>query len=82
MKEAEKHNQRQQQQSSEAKQVGSCPGFLQIAIRLIGGFGGALNYWHHFANSGKEISLVSDPEDSVAMNFLKLMNGDPAFKVK
>ncbi|CDJ58618.1 citrate synthase, putative [Eimeria maxima] len=53
---------------------------VDIAIRLIGGFGGALNYWHHFANSGKEISLVSDPEDSVAMNFLKLMNGDPAFK--
>ncbi|CDI79696.1 citrate synthase, putative [Eimeria acervulina] len=56
--------------------------FLQsvlIAIRLIGCFGGALNYWYHFANSGKEISLASDPEDSVATNFLKLLNGDPAF---
>ncbi|CDI73737.1 citrate synthase, putative [Eimeria praecox] len=53
---------------------------VDIAIRLIGGFGGALNYWYHYANSGKEISLVSDPEDSVAKNFLKLMNGDPAFK--
>ncbi|CDJ53400.1 citrate synthase, putative [Eimeria brunetti] len=53
---------------------------VDIAIRLIGGFAGALNYWYHFANSGKEISLASDPEDSVAANFLKLLNGDPAFK--
>lgn len=56
--------------------------WLQIAIRLIGCFGGALNYWYHFANSGKEISLASDPEDSVATNFLKLLNGDPAFTVR
>ncbi|CDJ33809.1 Citrate synthase, related [Eimeria mitis] len=51
-----------------------------IAIRLIGGFPVALNYWYHFADSGKEISLASDPADSLATNFLKLMNGNPDFK--
>lgn len=53
---------------------------VDIAVRLIGGFAGALNYWHHFARTGKEISLRSNPEDSVAVNFLKLLHGDPAYK--
>ncbi|OEH74635.1 citrate synthase related protein [Cyclospora cayetanensis] len=53
---------------------------VEIALRLIGGFAGALNYWYHFSNSGKEISLQSNPEDSVAVNFLKLLHGDPEFK--
>ncbi|KAL8451739.1 hypothetical protein Emed_001901 [Eimeria media] len=51
-----------------------------IAVRLIGAYAGALNYWHHFATRGREISLQSHPEDSVAANFLKLLNGDPNFK--
>lgn len=53
---------------------------IDIAVRLIGSFGGALNYWHHFVTTGKRISLQSDPEDSVATNFLKLLKGDPFFK--
>lgn len=52
---------------------------VDIALRLIGGFAGALIYWHHFSTSGREVSLESKPEDSVAVNFLKLLKGDPSF---
>ncbi|CDJ64679.1 citrate synthase, putative [Eimeria necatrix] len=55
---------------------------VDIALRLIGCLPGALSYWFHYTNSGKEISLQSDPEDSVATNFLKLLHGDPSFKLE
>lgn len=53
---------------------------VDIALRLIGGFAGALNYWYHYSRTGRKISLQSNSEDSVAVNFLKLLNGDPSFR--
>lgn len=48
-------------------------GQLEVAIRLIAVFGPAICYWHHFANGGKRIETNTDPEDSIAENFLKLL---------
>ena len=44
----------------------------EITLRLIGMFGPALNYWYHFANSGLRIKTETNPNDTVAMNFMKL----------
>lgn len=41
-------------------------------MRLISVFGPALNYWYHFSHHGKRISTETLPEDTVAVNFLKL----------
>ena len=45
-----------------------------IAIRLTALFGPALLYWHHFHNSGIRIKTQTDPSDSIAENFLKLLS--------
>lgn len=46
---------------------------LECAIRLIGMFFPALMYWHHFSRSGIRIKTETNPDDSVAENFLKLL---------
>lgn len=46
---------------------------MAISIRLISVFGPALLYWWHFANSGLRIETETDPKDSIAENFLKLL---------
>eukprot|EP00331_Platyophrya_macrostoma_P033169 CAMPEP_0176450650 /NCGR_PEP_ID=MMETSP0127-20121128/27278_1 /TAXON_ID=938130 /ORGANISM="Platyophrya macrostoma, Strain WH" /LENGTH=387 /DNA_ID=CAMNT_0017838377 /DNA_START=20 /DNA_END=1183 /DNA_ORIENTATION=- len=45
----------------------------QISFRLIAMFGPALIYWYHFAHSGIRIETRTKPEDSVALNFMKLL---------
>ena len=45
----------------------------RIAIRLLGMFPTALLYWYHFVHSGKRIEVETDPNDTVAANFMKLM---------
>lgn len=35
-------------------------------------FGPALNYWYHFTKNGLRIKTETLPEDTIAMNFLKL----------
>lgn len=35
-------------------------------------FGPALLYWYHFTQNGLRIETVTKPEDTVAMNFMKL----------
>lgn len=47
---------------------------LDIAIRLIAVFGPALLYWYHFVNSGLRINTETDPNDSIAANFMKLLS--------
>lgn len=45
---------------------------FQITLRLLGMFGPALNYWYHYTKSGLRIKTETLPEDTIAMNFLKL----------
>lgn len=45
---------------------------FNIALRLISVFGPALIYWYHFSHSGKRIETETAPEDTIALNFLKL----------
>lgn len=46
----------------------------EIVIKLLGMMGPALIYWHHFAQSGIRLEKCqTDPKDSIAMNFLKLL---------
>lgn len=46
---------------------------LQIAMRLIAVFGPAICYWWHFSHHGKRIETMTDPKDSIAANFAKLI---------
>ena len=43
------------------------------ALDLVGSFGPALLYWHHFNSSGKRIITQTEASDSIAVNFLKLL---------
>jgi len=45
---------------------------INITLRLIGMFGPALIYWYHFTNSGLRIKTETCPNDTVAVNFMKL----------
>lgn len=45
---------------------------LDISLRLIALFGPALLYWYHFSRSGIRINGQTGPNDSIALNFLKL----------
>lgn len=47
---------------------------VAIGLRLIGVFGPMLLYWHHWVTSGTRITTQTSPSDSIAVNFLKLMN--------
>jgi len=47
---------------------------MGIAIRLISVFGPAILYWWHFVNSGLRIETETDPSDSIASNFMKLLS--------
>lgn len=47
---------------------------MKISIRLIAVFGPAILYWYHYSNSGIRIKPETDLEDTVAENFMKLMN--------
>ena len=46
---------------------------LQCVMRLVAVFGPALLYWYHFSISGIRIDPQTGPEDSVAVNFVKLL---------
>jgi len=46
---------------------------MAISIRLISVFGPAILYWWHFAHSGLRIETETNPKDSIAENFLKLL---------
>lgn len=45
----------------------------KVSFRLIAMFGPAIVYWYHFAHSGLRIETRTKPEDSVALNFLKIL---------
>jgi len=45
---------------------------INISIRLMSVFGPALIYWYHFSKSGLRINTETDPNDTIAENFLKL----------
>ncbi len=49
-------------------------GARDIADRLMACLGSMLLYWHHYANSGKRIGLVTD-DDSIGGHFLHLLHG-------
>ena len=49
-------------------------GARNIADRLMACLGSMLLYWHHYANSGKRIALVTD-DDSIGGHFLHLLHG-------
>ena len=44
-----------------------------ISIRLVALFGPALLYWYHFHKNGVKINGYTGDNDSVALNFMKLM---------
>jgi 2-methylcitrate synthase len=46
---------------------------ISIAIRLVALFGPCLLYWHHFHRSGLRLQTATDPRDSIAENFMKLL---------
>jgi 2-methylcitrate synthase len=46
---------------------------IDCSIRLISVFGPALLYWYHFSNSGIRIKTETAADDSVAANFVKLL---------
>jgi len=56
-------------------------GPIEISIRLVGVFGPALLYWHHYHKSGIRIDGYTGPEDTVAMNFMKLFLNAPATSI-
>lgn len=47
------------------------------AEQLMPIFVSAMCYWHHFANTGKRITLNTDPADTLASSFLKMLRDDP-----
>ena len=47
-----------------------------IAVRLVSVFGPALLYWYHFHKSGARIDPNPQPSDSIALNFVRLLNND------
>lgn len=49
-------------------------GPLQISIRLVAIFGPALLYWYHFHKSGIRIDGYTGSNDTVAVNFIKLLH--------
>eukprot|EP01132_Coremiostelium_polycephalum_P001997 gene1997-2458_t len=49
---------------------------FHITNRLISSFGSMLLYWHHWVTSGKRINTVTNPDDSTAKHFLKLLRQD------
>ncbi|MDE7195776.1 MAG: 2-methylcitrate synthase [Helicobacter sp.] len=51
----------------------SFPNQQKVATRLLGIFPSALTYWHHYHNSGKEISQESS-QDSIGGYFLELLH--------
>lgn len=48
----------------------------KTAERLMPVFVSSLCYWYHFANSGKRISINTDPADNMAAAFLKMLRND------
>jgi 2-methylcitrate synthase len=52
-------------------------GARDIADRLMASFGSMLLYWHHFTQSGRRISVLTD-DDSIAGHFLHLLHGAAA----
>ncbi|EPR62453.1 putative citrate synthase [Toxoplasma gondii RUB] len=46
----------------------------KIGLRLIGMYSSMLLYWYHYAHHGIRICEETDPADSVAAHFLKLLN--------
>lgn len=54
-----------------------CPkvprGPIDVVIRMVALFGPCLLYWHHFHESGIRIDAYTGAEDSVALNFMKLL---------
>ncbi|HUR42140.1 MAG TPA: 2-methylcitrate synthase [Verrucomicrobiae bacterium] len=56
------------------KEGQSHAGARDIADRLMACLGSMLLYWHHFANTGKRITLVTD-DDSIGGHFLHLLHG-------
>jgi len=56
-------------------------GPIEISIRLVGVFGPALLYWYHYHKSGIRIDGYTGPEDTVALNFMKLFLNAPATSI-
>ncbi len=52
---------------------------LDVADRLMASMGSMLLYWHHFANGGERIEVVTD-DDSIGGHFLTLLHGSPQSK--
>ena len=63
------------------EEEGPARGPVEISIRLVGVFGPALLYWHHFHKSGIRIDGYTGPDDSVALNFMKLFLQQPASSI-
>lgn len=49
----------------------------RVADRLMALFGPAFLWWHHYHKSGIRIDTMTDPTDTIAKNFVKLLNYDP-----
>jgi 2-methylcitrate synthase len=49
---------------------------LRVGNRLIASFGPMLLYWHHFHAHGIRIDTNTKPTDTIARNFVKLLDND------
>ena len=56
-------------------------GAIDISVRLIGVFGPALLYWYHYHKSGIRIDGYTGPNETVAVNFMKLFLLQPESKI-
>lgn len=54
---------------------------VQITNRLIGCYSSMLLYWYHFSKNGTRISVHTNPKDSVAEHFYKLLHNDPNLQI-
>jgi 2-methylcitrate synthase len=48
----------------------------ETAERLMPTFVSGLCYWHHFSTTGKRITINTDPKDSLAASFVKMLRDD------
>jgi len=48
------------------------------AVRMISIFPSMLLYWWHYSHSGTRIAIKTDPSDSIALHFYKLLFNDPS----
>jgi len=50
---------------------------ISISLRFFGIWAPSLFYWYHFSHFGEKLEVNPNPNDSIAMNFLRLLHRKP-----